>query len=78
MLPTKGEGWGLPVVEAMAMTLPVIVTDYSGPAAYLTEANSYPLRYRPPHGSSAGLVEPDIGMCPYSLTLFVFDGLSFG
>lgn len=59
VLPTKGEGWGLPVVEAMAMALPVIVTDYSGPAAYLTAENSYPLKYRPPHASSAGQVEPD-------------------
>ena len=26
------------------MGLPVIATNYSGPTAYLTEANSYPLR----------------------------------
>ena len=43
VLPTRGEGWGLPVAEAMAMGLPVIVTNYSGPAAYATEENSYPL-----------------------------------
>ena len=55
----QGEGWGLPVVEAMSMELPVIVTDYSGPAAYLTEQNAYPLRYRPPSASSGGQVTPD-------------------
>eukprot|EP01046_Picozoa_sp_COSAG06_P081004 COSAG06_NODE_28215_length_578_cov_1.359081_1_plen_28_part_10 len=28
------------------MELPVIVTDFSGPKAYLTDANGYPLKYR--------------------------------
>ncbi|KAL4451794.1 hypothetical protein ABPG75_007456 [Micractinium tetrahymenae] len=45
VLPTRGEGWGLPVVEAMAMELPVIVTNFSGPTAYLSEDVGYPLRY---------------------------------
>ncbi|XP_062198442.1 uncharacterized protein LOC133901180 [Phragmites australis] len=43
VLPTRGEGWGRPVVEAMAMELPVIVTNWSGPTEYLTEDNGYPL-----------------------------------
>lgn len=43
VLPSRGEGWGRPIVEAMAMSLPVIVTNWSGPMEYLTEANSYPL-----------------------------------
>ena len=60
VLPTRGEGWGLPVVEAMAMELPVIVTDFSGPQAYLTPANSFPLKYTGKGGSSAGQVEPDV------------------
>ena len=30
-LPTRGEGWGLPVHEALAMTLPTIVTGVAGP-----------------------------------------------
>lgn len=30
VLPTRGEGWGLPVAEAMAMALPTIVTNHSG------------------------------------------------
>ena len=41
VLPTRGEGWGLPIAEAMAMSLPVIVTNYSGPTAYATAENSY-------------------------------------
>ena len=41
VLPTRGEGWGLPIAEAMSMALPVIVTNYSGPTAYATTENSY-------------------------------------
>lgn len=42
-LPSRGEGWGRPIVEAMSMSLPVIVTNWSGPTEYLTDENSYPL-----------------------------------
>lgn len=44
VLPTKGEGWGLPIMEAMACGLPVIATDYSAPADFLNERVAYPLR----------------------------------
>ena len=44
VLPTRGEGWGLPIVEAMAMEKAVIATNHSGPSAFLTRDNSYPLR----------------------------------
>ncbi|KAL6989199.1 hypothetical protein U1Q18_014952 [Sarracenia purpurea var. burkii] len=43
VLPSIGEGWGRPLVEAMAMSLAVITTNWSGPTEYLTEENSYPL-----------------------------------
>ncbi|KAL0322087.1 UNVERIFIED_CONTAM: hypothetical protein Scaly_2505100 [Sesamum calycinum] len=43
VLPSRGEGWGRPIVEAMAMLLPVITTNWSGPTEYLTDENSYPL-----------------------------------
>lgn len=43
VLPSRGEGWGRPIVEAMAMSLPVIITNWSGPTEYMTEENSYPL-----------------------------------
>lgn len=45
VLPSRGEGWGRPVVEAMAMSLPVITTNWSGPTEYLTDENSYPLPF---------------------------------
>ena len=31
VLPSRGEGWGRPHVEAMAMGLPIITTNWSGP-----------------------------------------------
>eukprot|EP00299_Pterocystis_sp_00344_P002454 c12771_g1_i1.p1 GENE.c12771_g1_i1~~c12771_g1_i1.p1 ORF type:complete len:574 (-),score=135.92 c12771_g1_i1:10-1608(-) len=43
VLPTRGEGFGLPIAEAMSMTLPVIVTKYSGPADFISVNNSYPV-----------------------------------
>ncbi|KAJ4826838.1 hypothetical protein Tsubulata_023658 [Turnera subulata] len=43
ILPSRGEGWGRPIVEAMSMSLPVITTNWSGPVEYLTEENGYPL-----------------------------------
>jgi glycosyltransferase involved in cell wall biosynthesis len=41
LLPTRGEGWGLPILEAMACGLPCIVTDWSGLRAYAHPGNSY-------------------------------------
>ena len=36
VLPSRGEGWGRPHVEAMAMGLPVIATNWSGPTAFMS------------------------------------------
>lgn len=41
VLPTHGEGWGLPIVEAMAMEVPVIATNWSGCTEYLRKDNAY-------------------------------------
>ncbi|MBX5465158.1 MAG: glycosyltransferase [Clostridia bacterium] len=46
VLPTRGEGWGRPIVEAMASGLPVLVTNWSAPATYLDESCALLLRYR--------------------------------
>lgn len=43
VLPTRAEGWGLPILEAMASGLPVIATHYSAPVDYLDQTNGYPL-----------------------------------
>eukprot|EP00041_Stephanoeca_diplocostata_P021551 m.503488 g.503488 ORF g.503488 m.503488 type:complete len:602 (+) comp21848_c0_seq2:461-2266(+) len=43
VLPSHGEGWGRPILEAMAMALPVITTNWSGPTEYIRASNAYPL-----------------------------------
>ena len=35
ILPTRGEGWGLPIIEAAACGLPIITIPYSGQTEYL-------------------------------------------
>lgn len=45
VLPTRGEGWGRPCMEAMAMGLPVIATGWSGHTAFMTQENSRLLPY---------------------------------
>jgi len=44
VLPSRGEGWGRPHVEAMSMALPVIATNWSGSTEFLAEHCSLPLR----------------------------------
>ena len=41
ILPTRGEGWGLPIAEAMAMAMDVVTSDVPGPSAYATNENAY-------------------------------------
>ena len=40
ILPSKAEGWGLPLIEAVASGMPVITTMYSGHTEFLNHARS--------------------------------------
>ena len=57
VLPSRGEGWGRPYMEAMAMGLPVIATNWSGPTAFVTEDNGYLLKVK-------GLVDANLDAFP--------------
>jgi glycosyltransferase involved in cell wall biosynthesis len=41
VLPTRGEGWGRPLFEAMLMELPTLGTNWSGQTEYMNRNNSY-------------------------------------
>ncbi|MBF0609579.1 MAG: glycosyltransferase family 4 protein [Magnetococcales bacterium] len=45
LAPTRAEGWGLPIGEAMASGLTTVVTDYSGPTEFTTGDTALLLDY---------------------------------
>lgn len=57
VLPTRGEGWGMPIMEAMACGLPVIATDWSAQRDFMNEGNAFPL--------AVERLAPARAKCPY-------------
>ncbi len=57
VLPTRGEGWGMPIIEAMACGVPTIATNWSAQTDYMHADICYPLNV-------AQLV-PAVAKCPY-------------
>lgn len=46
VLPTRGEGVGLPMIEALSSGTPVIATGWGGQMEYLNEQNSFLINYK--------------------------------
>lgn len=57
VLPTRGEGWGMPIMEAMACSIPVIATNWGSQCEFFNNKVGYPLQIK-------GLV-PAITVSPY-------------
>jgi glycosyltransferase involved in cell wall biosynthesis len=41
VLPTRGEGWGLPTIQAMSMGMPTISTNWGGNTEFMTPETSF-------------------------------------
>ena len=57
VLTTRGEGWGMPIMEAMACGIPAIATDWSAQCDFMNAENAYPL--------AVDRLVPAVAKCPY-------------
>jgi GT2 family glycosyltransferase len=57
VLTTRGEGWGMPILEAMACGVPVIATGWSAQCDFMNAGNAYPI--------AIDRLIPAVAKCPY-------------
>jgi glycosyltransferase involved in cell wall biosynthesis len=77
--PHRSEGFGLTILESMKLGKPVIATHYSGNVDFMSEENSFPLRYRlvtidrdhGPYMRGASWADPDLDEAARLLRLVV-------
>ena len=69
VLATRGEGWGLPIMEAMSMALPVLVTDCSGVTEYASETTALLVKATPNPNPSPSSHAPHCLSRPRTVTM---------
>ena len=57
VLPTRGEGWGMPILESMACGVPAIATNWSAQTDFFNDINGYPIAVKK--------LIPAKAKCPY-------------
>ncbi len=65
--PTRAEGFGLPIAEAMYIGIPVIATNYSAHLDFFSEENGFPVKYKLVEATNSEMInlgakwaEPDL------------------
>lgn len=60
VMPSRGEGWGRPYMEAMVSGLPVIGTGWSGNTEFMNAENSYLIEHKVEDVSDASVAEASV------------------